>query len=179
MRMQNSKARRIARLGLLFALAMVLSYLESMVTPLLGLMPAMKLGLANIVVMYAVLMLGSRAAGALVLLKAAFAFFTRGATAGFLSLCGGTLSLLVLCLLLMLPHRPTPWILSVSGALGHNIGQLCAAAVILSDRMALAYAPVLLCVGVGVGTINCWILRGVMPALRRWEGHASKNKTES
>lgn len=166
--MQSQKTRSIARLGLLFALAMVLSYLESLVTPLLGLMPAIKLGLANIVVMYAVLLLGARPAWALVFLKAVFAFFTRGATAGFLSLCGGGLSLLVVLFLLKLPLEPTPWILSVSAALAHNIGQLCAAAVVLSNAMALAYAPVLLCVGVAVGTLNCWLLRGVMPVLERW-----------
>lgn len=174
--MQREKTRSIARLGLLFALAMVLSYLESLLTPVLGLMPAIKLGLANIVVMYAALLLGARPALGLVLLKAMFAFFTRGATAGFLSLCGGALSLLVVLILLKLPFSPTPWILSVSGALAHNIGQLCAAALVLSDTMALAYAPVLLCAGVVVGTLNCWLLRGVMPALKRWTDKNQESK---
>lgn len=174
--MQKEKTRSIARLGLLFALAMVLSYLESLLTPVLGLMPAVKLGLANIVVMYAILLLGAKPAAALMLLKAAFAFFTRGATAGFLSLCGGALSLFVVLILLKLPLAPTPWILSVSGALAHNIGQLCAAAVVLSDAMALAYAPILLCVGVIVGTLNCWLLRGVMPALKGWTKESRKGK---
>ena len=53
--MQNYKARQTALLGMLFALSMALSFLESMLTPFFGLMPAMKLGLSNIVVMYAVL----------------------------------------------------------------------------------------------------------------------------
>ena len=77
---------------MLFALAIALSYLESLVSPLLGLMPAIKLGLSNIVVMYALLFLRTRTALLLVVLKALFAFLTRGATAGFLSLCGGALS---------------------------------------------------------------------------------------
>lgn len=51
--MQNYKARQTALLGMLFALSMALSFLESMLTPFFGLMPAMKLGLSNIVVMYA------------------------------------------------------------------------------------------------------------------------------
>ena len=53
--MRSSKARDVARTGLLFALAVVLSWLESCITPLLGLIPALKLGLSNIVVMYALL----------------------------------------------------------------------------------------------------------------------------
>ena len=63
-------------------------------------MPAIKLGLSNVVVMYALLFLRTRTALLLVVLKALFAFLTRGATAGFLSLCGGGLSLVVMLVLL-------------------------------------------------------------------------------
>ena len=132
--MQNYKARQTALLGMLFALSMALSFLESMLTPFFGLMPAMKLGLSNIVVMYAVLFLNRRSALYLVLLKALFALLTRGVTAGFLSLCGGALSLAVFCLLLALPFTITGYIFSVSGALAHNCGQLLGAAALLSDR---------------------------------------------
>ena len=101
--MRNPKARETAWTGMLFALAIALSWLESMVSPLLGLMPAIKLGLSNIVVMYALLFLRTRTAVLLVVLKALFAFLTRGVTAGFLSLCGGALALAVYLLLLHLP----------------------------------------------------------------------------
>lgn len=76
--MRSEKAKNVARLGMLFALAIALSFCESCLTPLLGLMPAMKLGLSNIVVMYALLYLSKRQALALVLLKALFALLTRG-----------------------------------------------------------------------------------------------------
>ena len=137
--MKNSKAQRVAQTGLLFALAITLSWLESGIAPLLGLMPAMKLGLANMVVMYALLFLPLRAAWALVFLKALFALLTRGATAGFLSLCGGVLSLLVLLGLLCVPFQVSGYMFCVSGALAHNLGQLLGAAGILSSAMALAY----------------------------------------
>ena len=60
--MRSQKARETAWTGMLFALAIALSYLESLVSPLLGLMPAIKLGLSNIVVMYALLFLRTRPA---------------------------------------------------------------------------------------------------------------------
>ena len=101
--MHNKATYETALLGMLFALAMALSFLESTLTPVLGLMPAIKIGLSNIVVMYALLMLGRRPAFLLVLLKAGFAFLVRGATAGFLSLCGGGLSFFTFCVLLALP----------------------------------------------------------------------------
>ena len=140
--MRSQKARETAWTGMLFALAIALSYLESLVSPLLGLMPAIKLGLSNIVVMYALLFLRTRTALLLVVLKALFAFLTRGATAGFLSLCGGALSLAVMLVLLQLPV--SGYIFCAGSALAHNLGQLAGAAVLLSSAMALGYAPVLL-----------------------------------
>ena len=163
--MRGTKAQEIARTGLLFALAIALSWLESCITPMLGLMPALKLGLANIVVMYALLFLPVRTAWALVALKALFALLTRGVTAGFLSACGGTLSLLVLLALLYAPFSVSGYIFCVSGALAHNLGQLVGASWILSSSMALAYAPVLLVAGVLVGALSCLLTRALFAAL--------------
>ena len=184
--MRNGKARRVAGTGMLFALAIALSWLESCVTPLLGLMPALKLGLANIVVMYALLFLGTRSAAALVVLKALFALLTRGVTAGALSACGGALSLLVLWALLHAPFPVSGYLYCVCGALAHNLGQLAGAAVILSSAMALGYAPVLLVTGVAVGALNSLLAGAVYAALpaamtqrRNGRNPFSKNKNIS
>ena len=163
--MRDPKARETAWAGMLFALAIALSYLESLVTPLLGLMPALKLGLSNIVVMYALLFLRTRTAWLLVVLKALFAFLTRGATAGFLSLCGGVLSLAVMLLLLHLPCKTSGYIFCTCGALAHNIGQLAGAAVLISSAMALGYAPVLLVAGLVVGGISSLVTGALFAAL--------------
>ena len=163
--MRSTKAREVAWTGMLFALAIALSFLESAITPLLGLMPAMKLGLSNLVVMYALLFLNTRTAAELVLLKALFALLTRGPTAGFLSLCGGVLSFLILWALLQLPVSPGEFIFTVSGALAHNIGQLLGASVLLSSAMALGYAPVLLVAGLCVGALSCVLSKTLFAAM--------------
>ena len=143
-RRSYEKTRRIALSGLLFALAMALSFIEGTLT-IPGLLPGMKLGLANIVVMYALFFMGPRQALVLDVLKALFVFLVSGFTAGFLSLCGGLLSLLVMWVLYyLLPVRPTWFILSVCGALAHNIGQLLGAGVIISSSLSFYYAPVML-----------------------------------
>lgn len=165
--MRNTKAKDVALTGMLFALAIALSWLESCITPLLGLMPAMKLGLSNVVVMYALLFLRTRTAWMLVSLKALFAFATRGATAGILSGCGGALSLLVLLGLLYLRIPVSGYVFCVCGALAHNLGQLVAASVVLSSAMALAYAPVLLIAGIVVGAISCVLTQALFAALPR------------
>ena len=166
-RRKESKAHHVALSGLLFALAMALSFIEgSLVIP--GLLPGMKLGLANIVVMYALFFMGARQALILDVLKALFVFLVSGATAGFLSLCGGLLSLLVMWLLYdCCPVRPTWFILSVCGALAHNIGQLLGASVILSTAISLYYAPVMLVLGLVMGMLTSVTLRALLPALGR------------
>ena len=143
---RGSKTHEIALSGLLFALAMALSFVEgTLVIP--GLMPGMKLGLANIVVMYALFFMGGKQA---------------------LSLCGGLFSLLVMWVLYYhFPVQPTWFILSVCGALAHNIGQLLGASVILSSAMSLYYAPVMLVFGLIMGSLTSITLRALLPALGR------------
>lgn len=165
--MRNRKTRNVALLGMLFALALILSFLESTVVPLLGLMPAMRLGLSNIVVMYALLFLGRKPAYALVMLKALFAFLTRGFTAGALSFLGGTVSFAALVLLLLWPGRISGYVFSACGALAHNVGQLAGAAVLLSSTAALGYAPVLLVAGLCVGGVTWMLLRVLLPYFER------------
>lgn len=164
---RGSKTHEIALSGLLFALAMALSFVEgTLVIP--GLMPGMKLGLANIVVMYALFFMGGKQALVLDLLKALFVFLVSGWTAGFLSLCGGLFSLLVMWVLYYhFPVQPTWLILSVCGALAHNVGQLLGASVILSSAMSLYYAPVMLVFGLIMGSLTSITLRALLPALGR------------
>ena len=163
--MRNNKTRQVALSGLLFALAMALSFMESAITPLLGLIPGVKIGLANIVVMYALFFMGLPQALTLNILKAFFVGLTRGVTAGLLSLSGGLVSLLVMWLLYKLPRRPTYFILSVCGALGHNIGQLIAASFLLSSALALTYAPIMIICGLGMGFVTSSSLAALLPAL--------------
>ena len=164
-RRSYEKTRRIALSGLLFALAMALSFMEGTLT-IPGLLPGMKLGLANIVVMYALFFMGPRQALVLDVLKALFVFLVSGFTAGLLSLCGGLLSLLVMWVLYyLLPVRPTWFILSVCGALAHNIGQLLGADVIISSSLSFYYAPVMLVLGLVMGALTSITLKALLPAL--------------
>ena len=142
-RRNDSKTHSIALSGLLFALAMALSFIEgTLVIP--GLLPGMKLGLANIVVMYALFFMGPKQALVLDILKALFVFLVSGWTV-----------------------RPTWYILSVCGALTHNIGQLLGASVILSTAVSLYYAPVMLVLGLVMGALTSVTLRAILPALGR------------
>lgn len=164
--MNKRPAKKVAFLGLLFALALVLSFVESAI-PVSGFLPAgVKPGLSNIVTMYAVFFWGYGEAFSIAVLKSLFVFITRGATAAFLSVSGGVFSVLLM-LLLLLPKRKLSYlVISMFGSVAHNLAQLLAASVLLGSD-ALYYAPVLVVSGVLMGVLTGILLRAVLPALGR------------
>lgn len=166
--MKQFSTQKIARLGLLFALAMAFSFLESQVTPLLGLAPGIKPGLANVVVMYAVFAMGGACAAVLTLLKAAFVLMVQGPMAAVLSLCGGLCALGGMLAVKRL--HGTEWMLSVTGALLHNIGQLAALSILfVQSGYAFYYAPVLLISGLCMGTLTFWVFQQTQRLWKRCE----------
>lgn len=166
--MRSKKTARVALLGMLFALALALSFLESTVTPLLGLPPGVKPGLSNIVVMYALLFLSPKSAVALAVLKSGFVLLVQGGMAAALSLSGGLCSVLVMAVLTALPWKATLFMLSVCGALAHNFGQLLMVNILLTRSVyTFYYAPVLLVSGLIMGSLTAVSLKAVLPALAK------------
>ncbi len=144
------RGKTVARYGLLTALAMVLSYLETLV-PLSFAVPGVKLGLANLVVIFALYRMGPAAAAALSLLRVVLVSFTFGNAYSFwYSLAGAALSFLIMWLL-----RRRSWFgelgVSVAGGVCHNIGQIAVAAAVLRSAAAAYYLPALLVSGVLAG----------------------------
>ncbi len=166
-----SKARNITYLAMLFAVAIVLSFLESLLPPMPYLPPGFKLGLSNIATMYALFFMGKSKAFIIAVLKSAFVFATRGGMSFILSLSGGIISLCVMILLSYLfKDKISYLLLSVSGAIFHNLGQLLVLTLVMYNTYALWYTPVLLISGVIMGSVTGSLLRVVMPALKGVSG---------
>ena len=164
---RNRKVKRLALMGLLFALAMALSFLESLLPALPMLPPGIRLGLSNIVTMYALFALGPVSGYTIAVLKSLFVLLTRGAAAA-MSASGGIASVTVMLLLSLLPGiRRQYLLLSVFGGAAHNMGQLIAARFIISNQYVWYYLPVLLAAGLLMGAITGMALRVVMPYLDR------------
>ena len=161
-----SAARRAAMLGILCALAGTLSFLEGLL-PALPL-PGAKLGLANVVTMFALSSMGLPAALAVTLAKTVFALF-RGGSAFILSLSGGLLSTLTMALVWRLWRRHLSFVgLGILGAVAHNAGQLLAAVVLIGPSL-FYYAPWLLLMALGTGFVTGLVLNGTIPTLSRWQ----------
>lgn len=162
---KHRAAYKVAVPGLMLALALVLSLFESMLPALPFLPVGVKLGLSNIVTMYCLLFLGAKTAFAVAVLKALFVLLTRGAIGAALSLSGGLCSV---CLMLLFKRMPGlgDRLISVVGAISHNIGQLILASIILKSIYTFYYLPVMILSGVGMGLITGILLRLVMPYLK-------------
>ncbi len=143
---------KTARYALLTALAMVLSWLESLlVFP--GLLPGMKVGLTNIVVLFALYRMGLRDAVWISLARVLLASMTFGNAYSFsYSLAGAALSLAVMA---GLKKRDKFSLLGVSAAGGvcHNLGQLAVAAAVLETARLGWYLPALLASGTAAGVV--------------------------
>lgn len=162
------KTRKLTFRAMLLTMIIVLSIFEAMLPPMPFLPPGVKLGLANVVAMYALFFDGKRSAYMLTVAKSAFVFVSRGAVAGFLSLCGGVLSILVLILLISIFKEKLSYIvLSIFGAIFHNIGQIIGCFFIFESAYVFYYIPFLIISAIIMGGITGTVLKAVMPALAK------------
>jgi heptaprenyl diphosphate synthase len=146
------KSRKVARYGLLVALALVLSYLESLV-PVFVAVPGMKLGLTNLVVMMALYKMSAKDAIALNFVRIVLVSLTFGNAFSLIySLAGGMLSCLVM-ILLKKSGRFGMLGVSVAGGVFHNIGQILVAMVLLETWQIASYVVVLWVSGVAAGVV--------------------------
>ena len=165
--MRRIKTRQLTALGLMLAMIVALSIIEHTMPPIPGLPPGVRLGLSNVVTMYALFFMGRIQAILLAVLKSVFVLLTRGGIAGLLSFGGGIISILgILALILIFGDRISYLALSVFGAILHNIGQISISAVILGSGLVFLYIPPLIISGVIMGTVTGTLLRVIMPLWR-------------
>ena len=154
------KTKKLTTLGLSVALALILSYVESLLPPLLA-VPGVKVGLPNIVILFLLYRYGWKEAGAvsLVRLLLSAALFS-GFAAFFYGLSGAAVSLLGSALLKS-TGRFSPLGVSVAGGVLHNLGQIALAALVLQSGYLFAYLPILLLSGTLAGAL-VGLLAGIL-----------------
>jgi len=160
-------AGRITRLALLTAIALTIFMAEAQL-PALTAVPGVKLGLANIVTVYAVFALGP--GDALLVLSARVflgSVFSGQMMTLIYSAAGGTLSLAVLCLLRKLLTREQIWLASPTAAIFHNLGQLLAAAAVMRTWAVMAYLPYLTIAAVLAGLFTGVAAQALLKKLNR------------
>lgn len=147
------KSHKVAQMGLLLALAFVLSYLESLFPFHLG-VPGAKLGLANIVVLLTIIQFGPKEALFLTVVRAILSGFTFGSLYSMAySLSGGIFSTIIMSFMHKLKKFSIIGI-SVIGGVVHNMGQLLIAMLVLKSFDLKYYSGFLLVCGVTTGLLT-------------------------
>lgn len=155
---------RVAYFGIFTALAMILSYIESLFPFFYGI-PGVKLGLANSMSLTILYLLGTWAAVLISAVRIVLTGFLFGNLFSIVySLAGGMLSILVM--ILMKRSRLFSVVgISMTGGLSHNIGQLIVAIFLVENLNLLYYLPVLLISGLITGLVIGFLSREILKRL--------------
>ncbi|MDY5594281.1 MAG: Gx transporter family protein [Oscillospiraceae bacterium] len=148
------KTKKLALMAALTAIALTIFVAEAQIPPVVPI-PGAKLGLANIVTLVAIVLMGRREAGEILLMRILLgSMFTGSVSAMMFSIAGGVLAWAIMCLTVRFFGEKQLWIVSVLAALGHNAGQLAVAVWVTGTVSILTYAPVLVAAGVITGAFT-------------------------
>ena len=153
--------------SILLSIMFAVSSLERLLPPLPFMPPGARIGLANVVVMYTVFFIGPGEAFILNFLKSALISLSRSPIAGSFSLAGGMLSCCVIVILVKLfGNRVSVILISITGAIAHNLGQLAVFSVMIGLPVALYYLPFLLVAGIVMGIVTGITLNVILPVIK-------------
>ncbi len=150
--MRNKKTLQLTTMAFIIAFAMILSFIESRI-PAFVAIPGVKVGLANIAVIFTLYKLGIKEAVTVSIIRVLLISMLFGSPVSLIySVCGATLSLGAMILLKKLTPL-TEVTISVTGGVMHNVGQIAAASFMLSTNVVVYYLPFLLVSGTVAGIV--------------------------
>lgn len=148
------RVRALAQSALLAAVALTIFVLEAQI-PLPLPVPGLKLGLCNIVTLFALCRLGRGWSLAIVLTRIVLGNLAVGQGMAMLyALAGGLLSFCVMALIFRRLGQDLLWVTGAFGGIAHNLGQMAVAVLVTSTPGLLAYLPVLLLCGILTGAFT-------------------------
>lgn len=158
------KASKLSLLALSVSLAMILSFVESQI-PAMVVIPGVKVGLANIVVVFALYKLGWKEAVVISLTRVFLVGLLFGNGISILySITGATVSFAAMVLLKQAKVFSTMAV-SVAGGVLHNLGQIAMACVIMGTDVLRYYAPFLILsgtlAGIAIGVLAAIMIRRI------------------
>lgn len=172
------KIKRLTELSLLTALALIIFVIELQI-PNLSPIAGIKLGLANIITVYAVYRYRWREAALILLARILLgSLFTSNPSAVIYSLSGGFLCLLGMLLLKKIIPVNHLWLCSVFGAVLHNIGQIAAAVSIMRTTAVLLYLPPLILSGCTAGALTGLAAQLVLKRISNNKSHKVRTKEQ-
>ena len=149
-----AKTKKLCFMAVLTAIALTIFMIENQLPSPVPI-PGIKLGLANIITLTAMAILGRKEAGAILAARIIMGAIFAGSPSTFIySAAGGILAYIVMCVMIGLFKENQLWIVSALAAIAHNAGQLGACALIVKTPGIFAYAPILAASGVITGVFT-------------------------
>ena len=145
------KPRKLTTMAITVSLAIVLSWVDRIITSLAPLPPGIKLGLANVAVVFALYKLGVKEAAIVSSVRVCLMALLFGSLVSMIYGLSGALLSLVIMSVLKGSRRLSPVGVSVAGGVAHNIGQISAACILLRTSAIAYYLPVLILTGTLAG----------------------------
>ena len=154
-------------MALLTAASLILFVVEAQIPSLIP-VPGVKLGLANIITLVAMVLLSRREAGLVLLVRILLGAVFAGSPSTLLySAAGGALAYAVMCLLVRRVPEERLWLISILAALAHNAGQLLVCILVTRTSQLIVYAPVLAASGILTGAFTGVAATFLVKALRK------------
>ena len=159
-------SKKIAYYGIFAALAIIVGYIEAMVPLPVGI-PGVKLGLANVVVLTALYVMGVKGAFYISLVRIIIsALLFKGFGSLIFSASGALFSFIIMSAIYRFKSL-SPIGVSILGGIAHNVGQLVAAGIVVANLKIVYYVPVLLISGVVTGFLTGLVVKYVVPHLEK------------
>ncbi len=173
---RQGNVQRLARVSLLAAAALILSYIETMI-PLPVALPGVKLGLANIAVVVALFAMDARTAFAVALVKVFASGFLFGSPMMLAYSAGGmALAFAAMALLKLIPGISVV-VVSMASAIFHNVGQIAVACVVLSSPAVFLSLPPLALAALITGALTGAVALGVLASIAPQAGGSEVQKS--
>ncbi len=158
--------KSVAYYGLFAALAILMGYVE-MLIPIPLLVPGMKLGLANVIIVMVLYFMDARAAFFISLVRVVLSGLMFAGLAGLLYSLAGALFSYCIMVLLKKTDKFSIIGVSIAGGVFHNIGQMVVAALVVENIRLMYYLPFLLVFGIITGAVNGVVARMSLGYLNR------------
>ena len=161
--MKRNNTKKMTFLGIMASLALILSYVETLLPPIYAAVPGIKMGLPNIIIIFILYRYSVREAAVISLIRLVVTTLLFGNVMTFLySLAGAFLSITIMAIFKKLNLFSTIGV-SIAGAVMHNLGQILVAILLLGTK-EIGYYMIVLAIsgtiaGVFIGLLGSTMLR--------------------
>ena len=158
-------SKKTAFLGLFTSLALILSFAEFLIPPIFTYAPGIKIGLPNIIIIFLLYRFGIKSAAAVSFVRILITAMLFGSALSLIySIAGAALSLIVMWVLKRINAFSIP-VVSIVGAILHNLAQICVAIILMGTKQLIFYLPALLLSGlisgVMVGILSTYLIKAL------------------